>query len=650
MVIRPDERAFLNIGPGAALAPGGDFMRNASIGFATLPGSRSAMALKSSGWSRRGAVLVLTCFFIVILLGMVAFAIDLGYIALTKQETQNAVDSGALAAASVMFSSKQEIRDEAKYYVNKHVAAGKKFAITDNDVEFGTWDATTRKFTASNDVGNAVRVTARRAQAPHFFGKVFGKKEFNVSASAIAMANKRDICFVVDLSGSMNDDSEPCWATDAINAEFGPQGYGSLGEDVVQQLYDDFGYGPFPGLMQHIGEPLLVAQTTAAYNNMTKNGGALSLATIPTAYRITSSDSSATRKSKCYKWIITNQIIPLMPAAVPTPNTTTNYGYWEKYLDYVIHATTTAPPSQGSYTMRSANNPNTAGYENADPNSTTGYVNKVGYRTYVQFMLDQGRDRKPDGVNYTPLSVRSPLCPMHSESTAGGTFSFPPREQPTHSTRRAMIAAMKVVKDKNANIADLNQRDWVSIVTFDAPNDGGPKVIHSLSGNYDAAMQACTTMQAVADAYYSTDTESGLQLARQHLKSTSQGGAGRSNATKVVVLLTDGAPNLYVSEDGDVTSFITDHDDDDFYSPPSMPHNAALMQTKEMQMAKYWVYAVGIGLGTDYGFMDRLARMGDTAGNDGQAPRGSGHPAEYENKTTEIFEKIISNLKERLVE
>src|SRR5262245_16692923 len=130
-------------------------MRNASIRFACLPDSR------------RGAVLVLTCFFIVILLGMVAFAIDLGYMALTKQETQNAVDSGALAAASVMFSSKQEIRDEAKYYVNKHVAAGKKFAITDNDVEFGTWDANTRKFTASNDVGNAVRVTARRAQAPH---------------------------------------------------------------------------------------------------------------------------------------------------------------------------------------------------------------------------------------------------------------------------------------------------------------------------------------------------------------------------------------------------------------------------------------------------------------------------------------------------
>jgi hypothetical protein len=58
---------------------------------------------------------------------------------------------------------------------------------------------------------------------------------------------------------------------------------------------------------------------------------------------------------------------------------------------------------------------------------------------------------------------------------------------------------------------------------------------------------------------------------------------------------------------------------------------------------------VGIGLECDYGFMDRLARMGSTADQDGESPRGSGNPADYEQRLTEIFQHIITNPKLRLV-
>jgi hypothetical protein len=582
---------------------------------------------------------------------MVAFAVDIGYITTTKAEVQNAADSAALAAAACLHLTPTEIRAEARKYVESHHAASKQLELDDSDVEFGNWDLNTKVFTPSGtDIGNAVRVTVRRPDAPHFFGRIFGRQFFDTSASAIAMANPRDIVFVVDLSGSMNDDSEPCWATTAINTEFGPLGFGTLGEEVVQQLYDDFGFGTYPGTEQYVGQPLSVAQNSSAYNNLTKNGGKLAAASIPAAYRILSGDGASTRKLKCYKWIIDNQIAPLMPAAQPTPNTTTNYAYWEKYLDWLIYATTTSPPGQTSMQLRYMNNPNTDSYEDADPNSTSAHVNKIGYRTYIQFMLDYGRDGKPDGVNYTPLSVRNPNCPMHSESTDGGTFSFPPREQPTHSTRRAIIAALQVIKERNDSIPDTNLRDWVSIVTFDAPNDGGPKILKSLTGDYDSAMQSCTTIQAVADAYYSTGTESGLQLAKQHLKPASEGGSGRSFANKIVVLLTDGSPNLAVSDSGTVSSYMTSNPSDNYYSPSSLPHNAALMQAMQLQLSRSRVYAVGIGLGTDYDFMDRLARIGDTGGDDGQSPRGTGHPAEYEDRTAEIFGEIIKNPKERLVE
>jgi hypothetical protein len=583
------------------------------------------------------------------MLGMVAFAVDIGYITLTKTELQNAADSAAMASASIMNSSQKEIRDQAKTFANQHFAAGKAVELTDSDVEFGYWNLATETFTPDPTVGNAVRITARRTDAPHFFGRIFGRQNFDVEAQAIAMVSPRDIVFVVDLSGSMNDDSEPTWATQAINEGFGDENPG-LGNQVAQQLYDDFGFGTYPGTSQHIGQPLGVAQTTTAYHNMTKNGGALSSASIPATYRISSGDSAATRKSKCYRWIIDNQIASIMPAAKPTINSTTNYNYWAKYLDYVIYATTSSPPGQTAMHLAYLNNPNTDGYDWATSSYVAPHYNKVGYATYSQFMLDHGRDVKPDGVNYTPLSIRSPDCPMHSEATDGGTFDFPPREQPTHSSRRAVIAALQVIKERNEDIPDHGQRDWVSIVTFDSMNDGGPQVIQELTGDYDAAMQACTTMQGVADAYYSTGTESGMQLAKQHLQPADDGGSGRKFANKVVVVLTDGSPNLSVSDAATVSSYTADNPHADFYSPPSLPHDAALMQGRAMQLSQWQVFAVGIGLGTDYDFMDRLGRIGGTANSAGQSPRGSGNPAEYEDRTAEIFENIISNPRQRLVQ
>ncbi len=595
---------------------------------------------------RRGAVLALVAILMVVLLGMVAFAVDMGYISLARTQLQNAVDSGAMAAASVMSNNQASVIAEARKFVAANPAAAQSVNISDSDVEFGYWDINARTFSAGAQHANAVRVTARRENAGLFFGKVLGIDTFSTEATATAMIGPRDIAFVVDLSGSMNDDSEPCWTTQAINAEFS-----GLGDQVVQQIYTDFNFGTFPGTLQHVGQPAGVTQNNSAYQALTANGGPLTPTSIATTYRITSSDSNATRKQKAYRWIIDKQIAVVMPNAKPTPSSTTNYNYWEKYIDYVINASGyTAPPSQNSVRLTSMANPNTAGYTWASSSYVTPFWNKIGYRTYLQFMLDFGRDGKPDGVNHTPLSVRSPLCPRHNESTAGGTFSFPPREQPTHASRRAIIAAMQVIKERNAHIPDPNQRDWVSLITFDAPNDGGPKIVRSLTGDYDLAMASCTDLQAVGDAYQSTNSESGMVLARQHLRPTSEGGAGRGFANKVVVLLTDGAPNLYDSNGTAINNYMSNNSSANFYGGNSHPKNGALMQAHSMQTSKWQVFAVGIGLGTDYEFMDRMGRMGNTADDNGKSPRGSGNPAEYEQRTAEIFENIISSPRRRLVQ
>ena len=182
-------------------------------------------------------------------------------------------------------------------------------------------------------------------ETPLFFGRVFGEKSVVLKATAVAMANPRDIAFVVDLSGSMNDDTEPCWATDAINCTFASAGYPTIGSEMMQDIYDDFGFGAYPGTLEYLGAPAGVPQNSYAYAELTKDNGYLSGASIPSQYRIDSNDNENVRKVKGYSWIIDNQIARVMPNAKPTPNSSTNYKYWATYLDYLILTVTITPPA-----------------------------------------------------------------------------------------------------------------------------------------------------------------------------------------------------------------------------------------------------------------------------------------------------------------
>jgi len=597
---------------------------------------------------------------IIVLLGLIAFAVDLGYIMLVRTQLQVAADSAAMAGAANMGGEFSDVLAAARRYAGYNVAGGKPVELTASNVELGLWDTDTRTFSPTAQMGNAVRVTARRdastgGEAPLFFARILGSSSFSMSASAVAMANPRDIAFVVDLSGSMNNDTEPCWATDAINDTFAPGGYPTIGDELMQDVYDDFNYGTYPGVLDHLGEPWGVPQNQYAYAELTKNGGPLTNSSVPNRYRIRSSDSERTRKRKAYSIIIDQQIAQVMPNARPVPDSNSNYNYWEKYLDYIVtpvwdRSRGRLPYSQDRDRIDGFGNPSSSTFPDVSRSVPRGFRDKIGYRTYVQFMMDHGRDKRPDGANYVPLSLQSPDCPRHSEATAAGTFSFPPREQPVHAARRAIIAALQVVKERNAGIVDPDQADWVSIVAFDSLMYGGPVIEQTLTADYDQAMQVSTQLQAVADNYASTATEAGLITARDHIRPRSEGGRGREATNKVIVLLTDGVPNLYVSSRYEINNFISDNPSDDFYSSWKYPYNAAIMQAMKIQQNKRYLFPVGIGLGTDYDFMDRLARSGGTSDDDGQSPRGSGNPAEYEQRLTDIFEEIITNPKVRLVQ
>jgi len=603
--------------------------------------------------SGRGATLLLVALFTTVTVGMVAFAVDLGHIVLARTQLQVSADSAAVAATAAMAKPRDEMLTVARQHAGCHDTAGRSIRLSPDDVEYGIWDAAIRRFTPTPSAGNAVRITARTDRAtgqrpPLFFGRVLAKAPFARTASAVALANPRDIVFLVDLSGAMNDDTEPCWATDAINDALAAEGHPTVGTDLAQDVYDDFGYGPYPGALEHLGKPWGVAEHADAYHALAEDGGPLTENAVPPRYRILPGDGDSVRKKKAYSAIIDQQIARLMPNARPVADSFRNYGYWEKYLDYVIHSPSRPPSNQDLDRIDQFSNPGGTDSD-ARKGLPEGFRNKLGYRTYVQFMMDYGRDLKPEARTFVPLSIYSHDCPWHWEETPGGRFRFPSREQPMHAVRRALIAALQVAKERNAAVPEPDQRDWVSIVTFDRLTGGGPMVEQPLTADYAAAMLACTRLQAVGDKGASRATEAGLLAAQSHLGFGGQAGRGRPSATKVLVLLTAGGPDLHVTSKAEIDQYASRSRSTDLEATSDYARQALLVQTARLGEEGWLVFPVGVGRGADHNLMDRLARLGHTTGQHGQSPRGSGNPAEYEQRLTDVLEEIITNPRVRLV-
>jgi hypothetical protein len=598
----------------------------------------TTISFKGKKSNRRAAVLVLAAILLVMMFAFLTFAIDLGYVTLTRTQLQNSADSLALAAASFIPNDTTKATAEAMKFAALEQVGGVTLDPGSVTVDFGIWNGNSRVFTAGQ-AGNAVRVTLKRdathgGQIPLFFAPVLGQKGVDCSAKSVAMTNPRDICFVVDLSGSMNDDTEPCWTTDQINSTFSS----TVGNTIMQNVFSDLNFGTFPGTLQSVGQPLGVSTYNNLVTQLTNN------MSYSTTYRISSSDSSSTKKTKAYKWLIDYQLASIMPNALPTPNSgnAASLAYWTVYLDYVIYPQPTGASSSNAIT--GLGNPQTSSYPGATSAAVQAYRNQIGYRTYVQFMMDYGRDAQPPNAGqYTQLSYQSSYFQKKPDPTpidGVGVMSFPPREMPTHAARRSIIAALQVIKERNANVSDSNERDWVSIMTFDKnTNASSYTPLHDLNWDYDQAMQDCTNMQAVGDNSSSTSTDSGL-LAANRLLTTK----GRLYTDKVVVLLTDGIPNLKDVNSTPPPSPL----------PPNWPSDAnqkAAMSEIYMMQAKKWrVYPVGIGMGCNYTFMDCAAVTGGTANASGQSPRGTGDPSQYERTLKNIFQNIINNPKARIVQ
>ncbi len=159
---------------------------------------------------RRGAIGAWVALMLVMLLGMAALAIDMGYLWVLRHRLQATADAAALAGVSPLTSTPDAavVKAEAVAYAQKNMPpGGHGTVLADPDVVLGHWDGDTRTFTTNatstaapaGEVTNAVQVTTRRAQANGnpvglFLARALGVYEMDVVTEAIAQGRGPEYC------------------------------------------------------------------------------------------------------------------------------------------------------------------------------------------------------------------------------------------------------------------------------------------------------------------------------------------------------------------------------------------------------------------------------------------------------------------------
>jgi len=160
----------------------------------------------------RGSIIGLVALSSVTIIGLSAVAVDLSYAIVLQSRLQSAADAAALAAVVALPDQSAAVA-QAKEYTGKNLAVSENGAVlADNDVIFGNWSNATRVFAPNPaaDPVNAVEVRLRRADANGnsvgtFFAPIFGIDSLNLSANAIAVANRGDLTCLLMLDPAAED-------------------------------------------------------------------------------------------------------------------------------------------------------------------------------------------------------------------------------------------------------------------------------------------------------------------------------------------------------------------------------------------------------------------------------------------------------------
>jgi len=604
--------------------------------------------------SRRGAVLTQAVIFGgAVGVGMAALAIDTGLMYSARQELQSAADSAALAAASQLGASANALDQaqvEAAVFANLNRVAGDNADLMQSDVVFGhaVLSGDRYQFQPNTQPYDAVQVRLRRdptvsdGPVSLLFGRALGVEGADMQASAIAMLVPRDISLVIDLSGSMNDDSEL-----RHYKQFPSETAGQPDRPGVQINLRDVWCalnGPAPSRPYLPGLPTrtqYATDTGPTYGRMTNWGTNIVLG----QYNPTTDPGLLYLKKavNCTDATVQSQLLAsgYKNLASSSPSTMTeldcimkgtndnNYGNnfknrakvilglaeWRsgksnsKYGhnvggdgdDYVEDSELTAQlpypagMSGGSWDSYISYVAGTSHATNTDSNLRYRY----GLKTFVNYLLE-----KQNSNSRTPQLASCPELPMTSVKDAV----------------QALIDT----------IVDLETQDRCSLEVF------------ATTGRHEVNLSVPTAGQTLAEAlqvipdtlyqrqagHYDSTTCIGCGLDKAIAELTSS--RARTAAAKVIILLTDGKPN--VSGSG------------------LSPEDYATAKATEAAEQNMTIYTIGVGGDANDGFLEEIAAIGhgEFFFADNTPDPQTGQPM-YVAQLKEIFETLGGKRPVRLI-
>ena len=164
--------------------------------------SRAALPGRRARARRRASALVYVTAAFVALAALGSLAVDLGRVYLVRSELQLAADAAArYAAAGFVDGGITGAEDNAVNAADDNTADGTPVVLQPaEDIEFGTWNASTRQFTTlagpARAGADAIRVIARRTSArrnavPLGLGRVVGLTSCDAQATSVARLARR---------------------------------------------------------------------------------------------------------------------------------------------------------------------------------------------------------------------------------------------------------------------------------------------------------------------------------------------------------------------------------------------------------------------------------------------------------------------------
>ncbi|HVP11291.1 MAG TPA: vWA domain-containing protein [Phycisphaerae bacterium] len=488
---------------------------------------------------RRASVMVQSLIFgSTVGLGVAALAVDTGLMFSAKQELQNAADAAALAAASQLGVSTDPAgaaaQEAAIYAAKNKVAGGGSGLDIQTGIIFGhaVLDGEKYDFRPSEAPYDSVQITLKRDATASdgpvslLFAKTFGMDGASLHASATAMVVPRDIAVVIDCSGSMNDDSElrhykefqsesggtrpgvqinlkECWQL----LESPSPSWGQMtnwGNDIILGSYAPVGD---PGLWKiqknssctedAVATELAARGYSSTEVNCLKSGSGdnsyyrnrvrviLGLADWKSGKTGGKYPSGGNGDNYVQDSELTNKV------AFPYP-TGTSSATWNDYVDYV----------SGSSEMTSTD---------------ANFRYRFGIKTFVNFLLENR-----GAHSQTPNLAQVP-------------------EQPLQSVKDAVQAMIDV-------IIDLETQDHVSLEVFAQYGSHAHDLTVPPSPEQLAAelLEIPATLNGYQAGHITSVTNIGAGFEKARIELSSE--RARTSAAKVVMLLTDGKPNVNSSD------------------------------------------------------------------------------------------------------